>query len=89
MICLKHYYSLGLKLSVSGTWIQKYLHFKWKKCWFWKKRKKALFTFIDGQRVMVIDKYIIILNLVQYLFYVLHEVYKDRTLKIQFDEWVV
>ena len=54
-----------------------------------KKRKKALFTFIDGQRVMVKDKYIIILNLVQYLFYVLHELYKDRTLKIQFDEWVV
>ena len=38
---------------------------------------------------MVKDKYIIILNLVQYLFYVLHELYKDRTLKIQFDEWVV
>ena len=37
-----------------------------------KKRKKALFTFIDGQSVVVKDKYIIILKLVQYLFYVLH-----------------
>ena len=41
-----------------------------------KKRKKAEFTFIDGQSVMVKDKYIIILNLVQYLF-MYCTVYKD------------
>ena len=41
-----------------------------------KKRKKAEFTFIDGQSVMVKDKYIIILNLMQYLF-MYCTVYKD------------